>query len=191
MPEGRLPCQLLRCQMPSGVPGGIRGRDGILWTHQAALQRSWRQNRTPKTYPPQSGGGQPVSPRASPLLCRFSDACMTKPSARANSRRPKSAGARNRGVRGSAGAATHPRAMGIWGARRWRRVPSTSVRADSFALLGGATGRLQRQESSPPVCTEAILSCRGASHGERRRGRAKPSSDRGQQCGLETARTAS
>ena len=38
-----------------------------------------------------------------PLLCRFSDACMTKPSTRANSRRPKSAGARNRGVQGTAG----------------------------------------------------------------------------------------
>ena len=37
---------------------------------------------------------------------RFSDACMTEPSTRANSRRPKSAGARNRGVQGSTGAAT-------------------------------------------------------------------------------------
>ena len=47
------------------------------------------------------------------LLCRFSDACMTKPSTRANSRRPKSAGARNRGVQGTSGAATYQRAMGI------------------------------------------------------------------------------
>ena len=47
------------------------------------------------------------------LLCRFSDACMTKLSTRANSRRPKSAGARNRGVQGAAAAATYQRAMGI------------------------------------------------------------------------------
>ena len=51
--------------------------------------------------PPTAGTLQ--NRRDGPLLCRFSDACMTKPSTRANSRRPKSAGARNRGVQGTAG----------------------------------------------------------------------------------------
>ena len=51
----------------------------------------------------------------------------------------------------------------------------------------GYSGR----KADPPVCTEAILSCRGACHGKRRRGRSKPSSNRGQYCGLETAMTAS
>jgi hypothetical protein len=41
------------------------------------------------------------------------------------------------------------------------------------------------------VCMEAILSCWGASYGERRRGRSEPSGNRGQYCGLETAMTAS
>ena len=45
--------------------------------------------------------------------CRFSDACMWEPSTRADGGRPKSACARNRGVLGTAAAATYPRAMGI------------------------------------------------------------------------------
>jgi hypothetical protein len=45
------------------------------------------------------------------LLCRFSDAGMPRPSPRGDSRRPKSAKARNRGVWGTDGAAG---AMGIW-----------------------------------------------------------------------------
>src|SRR5258707_9814949 len=44
-------------------------------------------------------------------LCRFSDAGMPRPSPRSDSRRPKSAKARNRGVWGTDSAAG---AMGIW-----------------------------------------------------------------------------
>ena len=45
------------------------------------------------------------------LLCRFSDAGMTRPSTRSGGRRLKSAKARNRGKWGTVGAAG---AMGIW-----------------------------------------------------------------------------
>ena len=70
---------------------------------------AWRPEGT-AAQPPRAGtpGNRPDGQ----LLCRFSDACMTKPSTRANSRRPKSAGARNRGVQGTSGAATYQRAMG-------------------------------------------------------------------------------
>jgi hypothetical protein len=44
-----------------------------------------------------------------PLLCRFSDAGMPRPSPRSDSRRPKSAKARNRGVWGTDSAAV------LWG----------------------------------------------------------------------------
>ena len=49
--------------------------------------------------------------RLSPFMCRFSDAGMPRPSARSDSRRPKSVKARNRGVWGTDSAAG---AMGIW-----------------------------------------------------------------------------
>ena len=55
---------------------------------------------------PPNGGSQAAE---RPLLCRFSDACMTAPSTRADGRRPKSAKARNRGRRIAAGAS------GLWG----------------------------------------------------------------------------
>ena len=42
-----------------------------------------------------TNGGSHAAERL--LLCRFPDACMTTPSARADSRRPESAKARNRG----------------------------------------------------------------------------------------------
>ena len=100
---------------------------------------------------------------------------MTKPSTRANSRRPKSAGARNRGVQGTAG----QQLISGYGDLKGTPVAASAVRADSFSLLGVALAGLQRQESSPPVCTEAILSRHRVFQGERRRGRAKPSGNRG------------
>ena len=59
------------------------------------------------------------------------------------------------------------------------------------AVYGAAMAGLRGQKSRLPECMEAILSCWGASYGERRHGRYKPSSDHGQHCGLETAITAS
>ena len=49
--------------------------------------------------------GAPSSAAAVPLLCRFSDACMTTLSARADGRRTKSANGRNRERRRDYGAA--------------------------------------------------------------------------------------
>src|ERR1700739_4732331 len=72
-----------------------------------------REIRTPRSVG--AGGGRPPpatrwargnsrpyrEDRLLPLLCRFSDAGMPRPSPRSDSRRPKSAKARNRGVWGT------------------------------------------------------------------------------------------
>ena len=114
---------------------------------------------------------------------------MTEPSTRANSRRPKSAGARNRGVQDTAG---QQPIRGLWGFEEHAGGGECPAhRCEWMLRLFGAARPGYSQESRLPVCTEAIFELLGGLYGERWRGRAKPSSDRGQYSGLETAITAS
>src|SRR5271165_460122 len=118
---------------------------------------------------------------------------MAGPSTRTG-RRPESVEARNRGVQGANGGSNLSARYGDCVKGPTETSARIAVRADSLALFGGASARDNDRNAAHQGegrLFEAFLNCRKAFYGERRCGRSKPSSNRDQYCGLETAATAS
>jgi hypothetical protein len=106
--------------------------------------------------------GTPSRWLALPLMCRFSDAGMTKLSTRSDGRRPKSAKARNRGGVEADGAAG---AMGIWRRREcWGRSAGNgdwTVVARTLGVRAGANERIAGCSTGFAVRSRASFADRG------------------------------